>query len=156
MVKEEKTKWIYQLQNSSFYHRHLFTFKNTVMTIIGRLTRDSVVNTLKDDRKVVNFSIAVNDSYQPKGGERKQITTYYNCGYWISDRIAALLKKGALVEVSGRISVSVYGDSDAPKASLNCHVNNIKIHAWPKDGERKETVIETQTAATGGDDDLPF
>jgi len=126
------------------------------MTIIGRLTKNAVVNTLKDERKVVNFSIAVNDSYKPKGGERKQITTYYNCGYWVSDRIAAHLKKGALVEVNGRISVSVYGDSDAPKASLNCHVNSIKIHAWTKDGEPKETVPETATTVADSKDDLPF
>jgi single-strand DNA-binding protein len=126
------------------------------MTIIGRLTRDAVVNTLNDDRKVVNFSVAVNDSYKPKDGERRQITTYYNCGYWVSERIAEHLKKGALVEVNGLISVSVYGASDAPKASLNCHVNSVKIHAWPKDGEGKEAVSETATTAADCNDDLPF
>jgi len=31
------------------------------MTIVGRITKDAVVNRLKDERKVVNFSIAMND-----------------------------------------------------------------------------------------------
>ena len=52
------------------------------MTIIGRITQDAIVNTTKDDRKVVNFSLAINDSYKPKGGgERVKVTTYCNCSY---------------------------------------------------------------------------
>lgn len=49
------------------------------MTIIGRITKDAVVNTLKDDRKVVNFYLAINETYKPKGGERTKVTTYCNC-----------------------------------------------------------------------------
>jgi single-strand DNA-binding protein len=59
------------------------------MELIGRVTADAKVNTLKDDRKVVNFSIAINDSYRTKGSEqRTQITTYVQCAYWISESIA--------------------------------------------------------------------
>lgn len=127
------------------------------MTIIGRITRDAQVNNVKDDRKVVNFSIAVNDSYKPKDGERVQLTTYFNCSYWRSEKVAEQLKKGALVEVTGRLSADAYTSKDGTtKASLNCHVNNIQIHAWPKDGERKEAVVETATTAAEKDDDLPF
>ncbi|HET7898519.1 MAG TPA: single-stranded DNA-binding protein, partial [Flavisolibacter sp.] len=39
------------------------------MTLIGRITKDAIVNTTKEGRKVVNFSIAINESYKPKGGE---------------------------------------------------------------------------------------
>ncbi len=39
------------------------------MEIVGRITKDEVVNQLKDERNVVNFSIAVNDYYKPKNGE---------------------------------------------------------------------------------------
>lgn len=49
------------------------------MTIVGRITKDAVVNSLKDGRKVVNFSIAINESYKPKGGERTKVTSYCNC-----------------------------------------------------------------------------
>jgi single-strand DNA-binding protein len=126
------------------------------MTIVGRITKDAVVNQLKDEREVVNFSIAVNDYYKPKNGEGVQLTAYYNCSYWISSKMAANLKKGTLVEVTGRIYVTSYAGADGTaKASLNCHVNNIKIHAWTKDAEAigkppyilvKEEVVE----------DLPF
>lgn len=126
------------------------------MTIVGRLTQNAVVNVLKDEREVVNFSIAVNDYYKPKNGEPTQLTTYYNCSYWISSKVAANLKKGTLVEVSGRIYVTAYSGADGTaKASLNCHVNTIKIHAWPKKveiiGKADPTLTNEEDA-----DEVPF
>lgn len=128
------------------------------MTIIGRITKDAVVNTLKDDRKVVNFSLAINESYKPKGGERVKVTTYCNCSYWLSERIAGNLKKGTLLEVTGRIFVSAYVGSDGTaKASLNCHVSSIKIHAWPKEAEVIGSGAQNTSSASEADsDDVPF
>jgi single-strand DNA-binding protein len=104
------------------------------MTIIGRITKDAVVHTTKNGKTVVHFSLAVNDYYKPKNGERIRQATYYNCSYWITPKVAANLKKGTLVEITGRISVTAYPDKDGiAKASLNCHVSSIKIHAWPKE-----------------------
>ena len=73
-------------------------------TIVGRITQNAKINTLKNDKKVVNFSVAINDSYKTKQGERKEQTTYYNCSYWINAKIAKFLTKGTLVELSGRSS----------------------------------------------------
>ena len=41
-------------------------------TIVGRITQNAKINTLKNDKKVVNFSVAINDSYKTKQGERKE------------------------------------------------------------------------------------
>ena len=77
------------------------------MELVGRLTGDAKVSTVKDDRKVVNFSIAINDSYKAKGSEKvTKITTFINCSYWRNFGIAEYLTKGALVEVFGRISAN--------------------------------------------------
>jgi single-strand DNA-binding protein len=125
------------------------------MELVGRITKDAVVNQLKDERKVVNFSIAINDNYKPKGSnEVKKITTFVNCSYWINAGIAPYLIKGALIEVSGRISVSAYTDSNKEaKGSLNFHVNNIKIHGNSKVvATEKEEVLQSTEPA----DDLPF
>lgn len=125
------------------------------MTIIGRLTKDAVVNTLEDERKVVNFSIAVNDVYKPRGGELVKLTTYFNCAYWISDKIAEKLKKSTLVEITGRLFVKAYiGADNNAKASLNCHVASIKIHAWPKDVS--VSPVTTNPSNEEADENLPF
>jgi len=126
------------------------------MLVIGRITKDAVVNTLKDERQVVNFSIAVNDYYKPKGAtEATKFTTYVNCSYWISSKIAERLKKGTLVEINGRIFVTAYTDLDGnAKASLNCHANSIKIHSYGKEVEMIGAAAET--SSEDKKDDLPF
>jgi single-strand DNA-binding protein len=82
------------------------------MELVGRITKDAVVNQLKDERNVVNFSIAVNDYYKPKNGEGVNITTYYNCSYWVNSKIVHLLTKGRLVEINGRIHINAYIGAD--------------------------------------------
>ena len=129
------------------------------MQIIGRITRNATVSQLPGERSVVNFSIAINDSYKPKSGERKEFTTYVNCSYWIGTAIADRLLKGALVELSGRIYVNAYTDMQGKaKASLNCHVNQIKIHQPAKPRDQAKPTLETGTTATERqpEDDLPF
>ena len=122
------------------------------MVLIGRLTKDAVVAQLKDERKVVNFTIAVNDYYKPKGSNKEVIvTTYVNCAYWISTGIAAFLKKGNLIEITGRLTVYAYKDMQGEaKGSLNCHVDSIKVHQQMKtDATKVEAKEELAT-------DLPF
>src|SRR5258708_7406316 len=59
-----------RLRRSRIVRNYLFTIKSTVMMFVGRITKDAVVNQLKDERKVVNFTIALNDFYKPKGSEK--------------------------------------------------------------------------------------
>ncbi len=124
------------------------------MELTGRLTANAKVNELKDGRKVVNFSIAINESYKSKNtDEWKRLTTYVNCSWWRSDAIARHLVKGALVEVQGRISVSAWMNSKGePKGSLDFHANSIKLH-----GKGNAEAIDAAPAhATSPVDDLPF
>ena len=130
------------------------------MNITGRLTRDAEVRTTSQDKQVVNFSVATNDSYRNKQGERIEQTTYFDCSYWITPNVAKLLKKGTLVELSGRVSTRAWtGNDGEPKAGLNFHTSNIKLHGSSK---RTETVQATaqkgsnSTAGKGTEDDLPF
>lgn len=130
------------------------------MNIIGRVTANAQVHTLKDERQVVNFSIATNDSYRDKQGKRVELTTYFNCAYWISAKVAHLLTKGSLVELSGRVYASAWAGNDgAPRATLNFHTAQIKLH----EGIRKAKTLQdtaqpehNMVAEQGTEDDLPF
>jgi len=155
------------------------------MNIIGRVTRDAEVRTLSNDKQVVNFSIAVNDSYKPKNGEKVTHTEFFDCSYWLATGIAQYLTKGSIVELTGRLSTRAWLDSEGnPKAGLNFHTAAITLHggnnaahqdevatqAKAKPQPQKEThaVNEANAKAaevyeaeviTGGaapDDDLPF
>ncbi|MGC4039109.1 MAG: single-stranded DNA-binding protein [Chitinophagaceae bacterium] len=104
----------------------------------------------------MNFSVAVNDSYKPKGSDTAtKVTTYFNCSYWMNPGIAEHLTKGVLVECYGRISANAWTNAEGEaKASLNFHVNNIKLH-----GKSNATTKEPIPAAAEIKEpleDLPF
>lgn len=131
------------------------------MEIIGRLTADAIVSETKTGKKVVNFSIAVNDNYKPKGStEVQQVTNFFNCSYWLNETIAAYMKKGGLVEMQGRISVNAYLNKEGEaKATLNFHVNNLKLHGKPNGGNTEAATppaITTTAQPVSTEDDLPF
>ena len=128
------------------------------MEITGRLTVDAKVSTLKDERQIVNFTIAVNDYYKPTGSnESKNIATYVQCAYWRNSNIAKHLTKGALVELSGRVGVNAYIHMDGTaRASLTFHVNSIKIHSKGKSQSIENTSSIEVSSITEPLEDLPF
>lgn len=97
------------------------------MELTGRLTSDAKVKTLKDKRQVVAFTIVIND-YFTSGGEKKQEATYFNCSYWISTKVAQILTKGNVVQLSGRVGLNAYKGMDGEfNAYLTFHVNSFKL-----------------------------
>lgn len=124
------------------------------------VTKDAQVTTIKDGRKVVNFDVALYGYYKTKSGEPKRTTEYYHCSYWIGIGIAALLKKGTLVELFGRVSASAYmGNDRKPKAALQMHASVIDIKSFKKADEAAAaaaTAAENTAASNQEKDDLPF
>jgi single-strand DNA-binding protein len=97
------------------------------MEITGRLTADAVVRTVKGDKKVVGFTVAVNDRFMVEG-EKREVATFFDCGYFRGVGIAAFLKKGNVVQVFGRVGINAYmGNDGQPRAGLNFHVSDIKL-----------------------------
>jgi len=139
------------------------------MDITGRVTGDAVIRTLSEGKQVVNFSVAVNDSYKDKNGERVTQTEFFDCSYWIGTGIAQYLTKGSIVELSGRVSARAWVDSQGQaKAGLNFHTSKIILHgggatadkpmAAPPAKAKPEAMEVTgaQVSPDGQHDDLPF
>lgn len=129
-----------------------------MQVLIGRLTENAKVNTLTDNRQVVNFSIAMNHSFTPKGGEKRKVTTYAQCSYWIGIGIAEYLTKGTLVEVAGHIGIDAYTNlqGDA-KGVLKFHCNYIQLHgSGQQQPTRNANSVSNTQQATEPVDDLPF
>ncbi|RBN51269.1 single-stranded DNA-binding protein [Flavobacterium psychrolimnae] len=125
------------------------------MNIIGRLTRDAEVRRTSLEKQVVNFSVATNDSYRNKQGERIEQTTYFDCAYWLSPKVAQILTKGTVVELTGRVSARAWTGSDGQlHAGLNFNTSQIKLHG----GGKKSETVQTPTGTNNSKekDDLPF
>jgi single-strand DNA-binding protein len=128
------------------------------MEITGRLTADASVQKVNNDKQVVNFSIAINDNYKPKGStELKEVVTYIECSYWLNTATAQWLKKGTFVQLFGRIGINVYNNSQGVAVgSLTFHTNNIKILVFPKKVESTEANSVVKEKKSKKTADVPF
>lgn len=129
------------------------------MEISGRITKDAVTAKISNDREVVNFSIAINDSYRPKGtSELKKIVTYIDCSYWMGSKMAQWLKKGTMVELFGRIGLNVYNNAEGKAlGSLTFHTSYIKILVFPKtENTSSVPAVQKKNTVNNEPDDLPF
>jgi single-strand DNA-binding protein len=139
-----------------------------IMEITGRVTADAAVRRA-GEREVVNFSIAVNDRYKPAGStEYKQVTTFINCSYWMSVKVAQWIRKGAVVLLGGRLGMHVYINSDGnPIGSIDLHVNSLSIIAFAKHGtdadgseagkaKKGNGKISRNSSKQKDSDDVPF
>lgn len=126
------------------------------MEFTGRITTDAKTSVVKDSKEVVNFSIALNERYTPKGStESKELTTYINVAWWMNSRISKILKKGAIVTISGWIYPRAYSDMEGnPKASINCHANKIQVIHFAKQSAKESTPANAEIIDPI--DDLPF
>lgn len=132
------------------------------MEITGRVTANATVRETKNSKKVVGFSLAINDTYS-KDGERQKVTTYVDCAYWRNASIAQYLGKGTLVQLSGRIGAKGWTDREGKaRANLTFHINEVKFLGKTNvAGTERVTGDAQSTATTYNDnnntkDDLPF
>ncbi|QEC69360.1 single-stranded DNA-binding protein [Panacibacter ginsenosidivorans] len=123
--------------------------------IIGRLTKDAKVLPGSNNREFIAFTIAENFPYKTKGGERKQDSTFFDCAYGRSTKIAPYLTKGTIVVVTGRLKPHLYTDNQGnQKAGIQMQVKEISLQG----GGRRPDGTETAKAPTETEpaEDLPF
>lgn len=132
------------------------------MLFTGRITANAEVRTVRGDKQVTNFTVALNQRYKTKAGEKKEKTAFVNCSYWVNPGLAIYLTKGAIVEISGWVEAQTWENRDGKtQADLVCSVDT--VHLWgssnPKPAEEAKGKKADKKAAVGAgadDDDLPF
>ncbi len=88
---------------------------NKVM-LIGRLGRDPEMRYTGSGSPVCNFSLATDESYTDKSGQRQKKTEWHNIVAWgkLAENCAKLLSKGSLCYVEGRLQTREWNDREAP------------------------------------------
>ncbi|RZM20361.1 MAG: single-stranded DNA-binding protein [Pedobacter sp.] len=124
-----------------------------MMEITGRLTADAVVRSASAEKKVVGFTLAINDSYLSEG-KRIEQTLFVECAFWRNTGAADFLKKGILVQLHGRLGVKGYlSRQGEARARITFRVSEIKFfdRLSSKAGDEE---ANDETAAPN--DDLDF
>lgn len=85
--------------------------------IYGNLTRDPELKSLPSGSTVVNFSVATNNTWKDKNGERKESVEYHNIVAFgrTAETINQYMKKGSGIYVEGRIQTRSWDGTDGKK-----------------------------------------
>ena len=145
------------------------------VTLIGHLGKDPEVKYLDKDRVVANLTLATNERYNDRNGNRVETTEWHNLEMW--DGLAKVaekyLKKGSLVYIEGKLKTE-----ELEKDGIKRYTTRIRVTTMNMMDKASGSSNETASAPTtpqessqsiakqnedavdsiinSGDDDLPF
>ena len=129
--------------------------------LVGRLGRDPETRFTGGGTAVANFSMATDETYKDKNGERQKRTEWHRIIVWGKQAEIAqkYLKKGALVFVEGRIQSREWEKDGEKHRSFEIVANNFRMLEAKKDGDKngeQDLSPEAQAAFVATDEDIPF
>src|SRR5437667_4650030 len=85
--------------------------------LVGRLGRDPETRYTGGGQAVANFSVATDESYKDKNGERQKRTEWHKIVVWGKQAEIAqqYLRKGSLLYLEGRIQTRQWDDREGQK-----------------------------------------
>lgn len=85
--------------------------------IIGNLGRDPDVHYTQTGKCVANLSVAVNEQWNDRNGQRQEKTEWVRCVLWdkLGEIAKEYLRKGAAVYLEGRLQTRSWDDKDGQK-----------------------------------------
>ncbi len=88
------------------------TLKNYVQ-LIGNLGQDVELREFDNGRKKASFTLATNDFYTDKNGEKVEKTEWHNIGAWgkLADILTDHIGKGDQVLIQGKLTHRKYEDN---------------------------------------------
>ncbi len=130
--------------------------------LVGRLGRDPETRYTSSGQAVCNFTLATDESFRDRSGERQKRTEWHRIVLWgkLAEIAQQYLKKGALVYLEGRIQTRQWDDRDGNKRTTT----EIVASGMRMLGVRGETAAEVEASATDqeasspeiSDEDIPF
>jgi single-strand DNA-binding protein len=105
--------------------------------LVGRLGRDPETRFTGGGQAVANFSVATDETYKDKNGERQKRTEWHKIVVWGKQAEIAqqYLKKGSLIFIEGRIQSREWQDKEGQKrTSFEIVATNFRMLGGRGDG----------------------
>ena len=105
--------------------------------LVGRLGRDPETRYTSGGQAVANFSVATDETYKDKAGDRQKRTEWHKIVVWGKQAEIAqqYLKKGSLVFIEGRIQSREWQDKEGQKrTSFEVVASNFRMLGGRGDG----------------------
>jgi len=140
------------------------------VTLIGRLGKDPVLKHFSNDNAIAEFSLATDESYKNKEGQKVEQTEWHNIKVPTKKQAEIAekyLRKGALVYIEGKIRTRSYDDKDGNKKYITEIIcDNFRMLDGKKDSSgggssysnssSQPQQEEARVSSPAAEDDLPF
>ncbi len=95
--------------------------------LVGRLGRDPETRYTSGGQAVCNFSLATDETFKDRAGERQKRTEWHRITVWskLAEISQQYLKKGSLVYIEGRIQSREWTDKEGNKRTSHDIVANV-------------------------------
>jgi single-strand DNA-binding protein len=116
--------------------------------LVGRLGRDPETRYTGSGQAVANFSVATDESYKDRNGERQKRTEWHRITAWgkLAEICQQYLKKGTMVYIEGRIQSREWQDKEGQKrTSFDIVANTMKMLS-----SRADAAVAAGAGGTGG------
>lgn len=110
--------------------------------LIGNLCRDPELRTTPSGKSVASFSIATNESYTNKAGERVNDAEFHNIVAWgpKADLVSKYCVKGNKVAIIGKLSTSSWEKDGIKRYKTEIVLNDIEFLS-----SKPKTEIDTES-----------
>lgn len=126
--------------------------------IIGNLGSDPEVRFTPSGQAVANFSVATNESWNDKQGQRQERTEWHRIVVWgkLAELCGQWLHKGRTVYVEGRIQTREWEKDGQKHWTTEIVANNIQFLGGGKQQGAKGAEPAETPPADQPADDIPF
>lgn len=118
------------------------------VTLVGRLTKDPVVNLTSEGTPVSHVTLAVNRHFRNQNGELE--TDFVQCILWrkSAENTAQYCRKGSVIGITGRIQTRHYDNQEGKRIYITEVIaESVRFLSKKSDGE---------AAAANIKEELPF
>lgn len=136
--------------------------------LIGRLGRDPEVKSTPSGSTVAKFSLATDETYTDKSGQKQEKTEWHNIVAW--DRLAEIcgqyLRKGKLVYIEGRIRTDSWDDKESGQKKYRTEIIARDMKMLDRRGDEESgggayasvgaSRGQSASAIAEDDDEVPF
>ena len=135
------------------------------VVLIGWLGKDPEVRSLENGVMFARITVATNDAYKDKEGNKQEQTEWHDVVGWrdLANRMEKYLKKGSLVYIEGKLTHRKWEDKDGnTRKTTEVLANNIRLleKRESSGGSYNPVPMPTEenfpTAQPPVSDDLPF
>jgi single-strand DNA-binding protein len=133
--------------------------------LIGNLGRDPEVRYTQNGTAVANFTLATNEVWTDKGGERQERTEWHRIVVWgkQAEIVREHLAKGKQVYVEGSLQTRQWDDREGNKrTTVEIKASRVVMLGRPEPGESRPAVeragqeVVGEEPAAPPEDDIPF